>query len=242
VRLPATETADVETSSEGYARRFAGPVGDFFLEVQARATLELLAPWPRASVLDVGGGHGQVIAPLVEAGYGPTVFGSAEVCRARVGAWVERGQARFEAGDLLALPFPDRAFDVCLSYRLLPHVERWETLVAELCRVARRAVVVDYPTRRSMNALGTLLYGLKRGVEGNTRPFTVFRDSQIERAFAAHGFHVTGRRPQFFFPMALHRALGSSALARGSEAAARVFGLRRSLGSPVIVRLEPRAT
>jgi hypothetical protein len=93
-----------------------------------------------------------------------------------------------------------------------------------------------------MNALGTLLYGLKRGVEGNTRPFTVFRDSQIERAFAAHGFHVTGRRPQFFFPMALHRALGSSALARGSEAAARVFGLRRSLGSPVIVRLEPRAT
>ena len=236
----STEAADVETSSEGYARRFAGPVGDYFLEVQARATLDLLAPWPCASVLDVGGGHAQVIAPLVEAGYVPTVFGSAEVCRERVGPWVERGQARFQAGDLLALPFPDRAFDVCLSYRLLPHVAHWQTLTAELCRVARRAVVVDYPTRRSLNVLGTLLYGLKREVERNTRPFTVFRDAQIEAAFGAHGFRVTGRRPQFFFPMALHRALRVAALSRALEGLALGLGLVRGFGSPVVLRAERR--
>jgi hypothetical protein len=39
---------DVETSSEGYAGRFAGGVGAWFLEAQARITLALLAPWPRA--------------------------------------------------------------------------------------------------------------------------------------------------------------------------------------------------
>ena len=50
------EDADVETSSEGYARRFAGPVGRFFLERQAAATLDLLRPFPGASVLDVGAG------------------------------------------------------------------------------------------------------------------------------------------------------------------------------------------
>ena len=64
---------DVETSSEDYARRFAGGVGAWFVEAQARITLELLAPWPRARVLDVGGGHAQLTGPLVEAGYDVTV-------------------------------------------------------------------------------------------------------------------------------------------------------------------------
>ncbi len=127
-----------------------------------------------------------------------------------------------------------------ISYRLLPHVARWPDLVAALCRLARLAIVVDYPTRRSVNALADLFFGLKKGVEGDTRPFTVFSDAEIERAFAAHGFSPTGRRPQFFFPMALHRGLGSPGLARGLERAASALGLVRALGSPVIMRLERR--
>jgi SAM-dependent methyltransferase len=239
VRVPSpADDADVETSSSGYAGRFAGPVGAFFLEVQARATLELLSPWPAASVLDVGGGHGQVTGPLVDAGYAVSVVGSADVCRERVRAWVERGQARFHSGNLLALPFRDRSFDACVSYRLLPHVARWDSLIGELCRVARRTVVVDYPTRRSVNRLADPLFGLKRGVEGNTRPFTVFGDAEVEAAFRARSFRVTGRRPQFFFPMALHRALGVAPLSRALEAAAGAVGLRRALGSPVILRVE----
>ena len=234
------EDADVETSSEDYARRFAGPVGRFFLDVQARGTRELLAPWPGASVLDVGGGHGQVAGPLADAGYGVTVAGSDPCCIARVRDLVDAGRARFETVDLLSLPFPDKSFDVALSYRLLPHVTRWAELVRELSRVARHAVLVDYPTRCSINALAEPLFGLKKGVEGNTRPFTVFSDAEIEAAFAAHGFHPTQRRPQFFWPMALHRALGLASLARGLEGIAALLGLRRLLGSPVILRLERR--
>ncbi len=234
------EDADVETSSEGYARRFAGPVGRFFLERQAEATLALLRPFPGASVLDVGGGHGQVTGPLVDAGYDVTVLGSAPSCEARVRDWTGPGRARFVASDLLAPSLPERSFDVALSYRLLPHVARWPDLVAALCRLARRAVVVDYPTRRSVNAVADLFFGLKKGVEGNTRPFTVFSDAEVEEAFAAHGFAPTGRHPQFFFPMALHRGLGSAGLARGLEGAASTFGLTRALGSPVILRLERR--
>lgn len=232
------EDADVETSSADYARRFAGPVGAWFLELQARTTLELLRPLGSARVLDVGGGHGQVTGPLVESGHDVTVLGSSEACRERVREWVDRGRARFESGDLLKLPFPDRAFDVSLSYRLLPHVARWADLVTELCRVARRAVLVDYPSRRSVNAFSGALFGLKKGVEGNTRPFTVFRDAEIETAFASRGFRVTARRPQFFFPMALHRALGLAPLARAAEAGASAVGLTRTFGSPVILRLE----
>jgi 2-polyprenyl-3-methyl-5-hydroxy-6-metoxy-1,4-benzoquinol methylase len=234
------EDADVETSSAGYAQRFAGPVGRFFLERQAKATLELLRPFPGASVLDVGGGHGQVTGPLVEAGYAVTVLGSDASCETRVRPWTGAGHASFVSGDLLAPPLPDRSHDVVLSYRLLPHVARWPDLVATLCRLARRAVVVDYPTRRSVNAVADLFFGLKKGVERNTRPFTVFTDAEIERAFATQGFTPAGRRPQFFFPMALHRGLGSAGLARGLEAAAAALGLVRALGSPVVLRLDRR--
>jgi SAM-dependent methyltransferase len=232
------EDADVETSSDAYARRFAGPLGAFFLEVQARATLDLLKPWPGAGVLDVGGGHGQLTGPLVEARHPVTVLGSAPSCESRLRRWTRSGGARFVSGDLLATPFPDRSFDVVLSYRLLPHVKQWPELVGELARVARVAIVIDYPTHRSVNAVSGWTFGLKRGVEGDTRPFTVFRDAEVEAAFGEHGFVPTGRRPQFLFPMALHRAIGSASFARGLEAAGGALGLRRAFGSPVLLRLE----
>jgi SAM-dependent methyltransferase len=235
-----TESADVETSSADYARRFSGPMGRWFLDVQTRLTLELLRPWPGATVVDVGGGHGQVLGPLVEAGYDVTVYGSTEVCRDRVRDWVDAGRARFLAGDLLRLPWPDASVDVAVSYRLLPHLDRWEAAVAELTRVARRAVVVDYPTTRSVNALSRPLYGLKKGVEGNTRPFRVFREADIRAAFAGRGFEVTARRPEFFFPMALHRALRLAPVSRVLEGVTAGVGLTRALGSPVILRAERR--
>ena len=63
-----TLTPDVETASDGYARRFAGPVGTYFLARQAAAVARLLsdsdAPGRRA--LDVGGGHGQLTPLLLQ--------------------------------------------------------------------------------------------------------------------------------------------------------------------------------
>jgi 2-polyprenyl-3-methyl-5-hydroxy-6-metoxy-1,4-benzoquinol methylase len=238
-RLSAVrEDADVVTSSDAYARRFAGEVGAFFLDVQSRITLELLGPFPAASVLDVGGGHGQTTGALVEAGHAVTVLGSDPCCEARVRRWTASARAAFVAADLLSPDLPDRSFDVVLSYRLLPHVRRFEELVATLARLARRAVVVDYPTRRSLNAVADLSFGLKRSVESDTRPFRVFADAEVRQAFAAHGLHPTARRGQFFLPMAFHRAVGSAGLARRLEAGASAAGLTRLFGSPVILRLE----
>ncbi len=235
------EDADVVTSSDDYARRFSGAVGGYFLEVQAAATLDLLRPFAGASVLDVGGGHGQLTGALVDSGHPVTVLASDPACEARVAPWTRSGRARFLADDLIRPALAERSFDVVLSFRLLPHARGWRELVATLSRLARRAVVVDYPTRRSVNAAAELLFAVKKGVEQDTRPFTVFRDRDLEQAFAACGLHPTGRRPQFFFPMALHRATRSAALARGLEGAARALQLTRWLGSPVILRLEPAA-
>jgi hypothetical protein len=181
------------------------------------------------------------VGPLAEAGHAVTVLGSDPSCRRRVASWVDAGRARFAAGDLARLPAPDGAVDVALAFRLLPHVADWRRLVAELCRVARRAVVVDYPTRRSVNAVAEPLFGLKKGVEGDTRPFHVFGDGEVAEAFAAAGFRVTARQPEFLLPMALHRAVGRASLSRAAEAALAAFGLRRLLGSPVVLRAERRA-
>lgn len=207
--------------------------------MQAAATLELLRPFAGASVLDLGGGHGQLTGALVDSGHPVTVLGSHPACEERVAPWTGSGRARFLADDLIEPALPERSFDVVLSFRLLPHSRHWRDLVGTLSRLARRAVIVDYPTRRSVNAAAELLFALKKGVEQDTRPFTVFRDRELEQAFAAHGLHPTGRRPQFFFPMALHRATRSAALARALEGAARALQLTRWLGSPVVLRLEP---
>ena len=232
--------ADVETSSAAYARRFEGPVGRWFLDVQARTTLELLRARPGTSIVDVGGGHAQLTGPLVAAGCDVTVYGSADCCSERLQEWVRSGRARFRSGPLLQAPWPDGSFDAALAFRLLPHVDRWRELVRELCRLARNVVIVDYPAARSANAVSGALFGVKKRIEGDTRPFRIFRDAEVEEAFAAAGFARTERRRQFLLPMALHRGLRLAPLSRALEAAAHVAGLTRAWGSPVILRAERR--
>jgi SAM-dependent methyltransferase len=236
--VPPGATADVETSSEGYARRFAGPVGAYFLDVQTALTLRLLAPWPGARVLDVGGGHAQLAPPLAAHGYRVMVAGSEEVCRERLDRSLPAGAFEFRACDLLDLPFPDRAFDVVLSFRLLAHTGRWRHLVSELCRVADKALIVDYSDSRSFNALYGPLFDWKRRIEGNTRTFITFRPGEIAAECSRHGFGRPVTERELFVPMVVHRAVGRAGFSRAVERASAALGLTRALGSPVILRTQ----
>lgn len=228
------ETPDIETSSDGYAQRFSGRVGAWFLQVQEQAVLRMLGAWPMATVLDVGGGHGQLTGALIRRGHPVTVFGSDESCRRRIQSYVAQGQCRFTAGNLLRLPYPAKAFDVVVSVRLLPHMQNWQGLVGELTRVARHAVIVDYPTSRSLNRLTPALFNAKRHAEGNTRSYRVFGDQELMGAFRARGFVQRQRLPQFLWPMVLHRVIGQVGVSRGLEAFGRATRLSQSFGSPVI--------
>ena len=234
----AFETPDVETSSEDYARRFGGEVGRFFLDVQNDIVLDLLAPWPGARVLDVGGGHAQLAPDLVKHGFGVTVAGSEEVCRRQLDQALAPGSFEFRACDLLALPFPDRSFDVVVSLRLVAHVERWQALIAELCRVAKHAVILDYSDSRSFNFLYGPLFRWKKSVEGNTRAYAVYRPGEVAREMARHGFGRPAERRQFFLPMVVHRKVKSARFSRLSERASSALGLTRWLGSPIVLRVE----
>ncbi len=236
MRSQFTETADIETASDDYASRFAGPVGKYFLDVQARLTLDLLRDLPGASVLDVGGGHGQLTMPLAEAGFKVTVTGSADICRARLDKYCDKERFTYLTCDSLNLPFADNHFDVVMAFRLLPHADQWQGLIREMCRVAGRAVVFDYPDKRSANILYDLLFDLKKNMEGNTRTYTLFSRREIATELMANGFTAPAFKPEFFMPMVIHRKLKTPCISRFTEAIFRYAGLTSLLGSPIIVR------
>ena len=132
-----SESADIETSSEGYARRFSGNIGEYFLSVQSKITLTLLKAYAVTTILDIGGGHGQLAVPLVEKGYKVTVTGSADVCREKLDRLMPSGTFEYLTCDLLNQPFSNDHFDAVVAFRLLPHVNEWEKLIAEMCRVSK---------------------------------------------------------------------------------------------------------
>jgi len=233
---PFSETADIETASDDYAARFSGAVGSYFLQVQSRLTLDLLEDLPRASVLDVGGGHAQLTRPLIDNGYTVTVTGSADICRTRLDRCCEPASFKYLTCDSLHLPFQDNAFDVVMAFRLLPHANQWKKLIQEMCRVAGKAVIFDYPDKRSANILYDLLFDLKKNMEGNTRTYTLFSRAEISRELQANNFSPPVFRPEFFVPMVIYRKLKSPAISRIMEAILHGLGLTKLFGSPIIVR------
>jgi len=240
--MPREETplqfADVETSSAEYAGRFAGPAGEWLLRVQTDILRDLLAFLPSSgrelSFLDVGGGHGQITAPLVQSGYKVSVLGSSPQCVQQIKELVASKRCAFFSDNLLNTSFKDCSYDVVTCIRLLAHCEEWPKLISELCRLAGAAVIVDYPPLLSFNAFYPLFFPLKKGVEENTRSFALFRHRQIEQEFFKNGFKLKRKCGQFFWPMVLHRLLGNPLLSARLEKFFDYCGLARVFGSPTL--------
>ena len=233
-----SETADQETSSDHYASRFSGAVGSWFLAVQATCYGKLLSlPYltTRKSVLEVGGGHGQLIDAVLARGDELTVISSDASCMHRIKDYVANGMVTFEVGDFLALPFSDCSFDTVTAIRLVTHANDWQRLIGEFCRVANGTVIIDYPSKRSFNIFYSLLYPLKKSSEKTTRPFVVFSDKQIRDEFLKHTFVKTKTLPQFFLPMVVYRKLGNVQIAQLLESIFSFIGLTALFGSPTLI-------
>lgn len=227
------EAPDIETASGDYAKRFAGPVGAWMLQVQETIVLDLLRDAAKASILDVGGGHGQLAIPLCARGFSVTVHGSDTVCAERIQAQLQQG-GRFLTGNILHIPVEDHAYDIVLCFRLLTHCDEWQELVRELCRIARFRIIFDYPASQSVNSIAPALFSAKKRLEGNTRTWRSFTHAEVEKAFVKNGFALSSLHKQFFLPMALHRTLRLAPLSRVLEGVCRRLGLTRAYGSPVI--------
>jgi 2-polyprenyl-3-methyl-5-hydroxy-6-metoxy-1,4-benzoquinol methylase len=233
------EDADVETATAAYARRFSSSSGRWMLQRQLSVTLDLLRDKAPTTILDVGGGHGQLAPELARRGHRTTVLVSSNKAISNaLRPALDSGAVRLVVGDLRAPPVEPRSFEVVLCFRLLAHAYDLPGLIDGLTRPAERTVIVDYATTRSFNAAAEFFFAAKKKIEHNTRPFHVLRDLEVQHAFLERGCRLRERRPQFFWPMALHRALRLSLLARGLELPAAALGLRSLFGSPVVARFD----
>jgi ubiquinone/menaquinone biosynthesis C-methylase UbiE len=232
------ETADIETSSADYARRFAGRAGKYLLGVQSQTVRRIIADMTPGTVLDVGGGHGQLVDDLGGLGWRVTVLGSDAQCERNLRELHGKRDCEFVGGDLLDMPFADGQFDLVISVRLISHVAAWQRLLREFCRVARRSVVIDYPSVKGINSLTPLLFGMKKAFEGNTRTYSSFARADIDAVLAAASFETAREIKQFFLPMVLHRAMHAAAPVRWAEGVSRGLGLTALFGSPVVLRAD----
>lgn len=230
------ETPDVDTASDSYARRFSGSAGRYLLAEQARAVRAALADWHGDTVLDVGGGHAQLTPLLRDLASKVCVLGSDATSLQRVQR--DFPECETVTGDLLALPFATASFDLVVAVRLLPHVRNWPRLLAELCRVARSTVVVDYPRAVGFNRLTPLLFPLKKRLEGNTRHYRNFLDAELDDVLRACGFAPHRRLAQFLLPMVVHRRANGARVLRRVEQLSKSLHLTATFGSPVILRAD----
>ena len=228
---------DFESSTHDYAKRFSGPVGEWFLKNQREATQNLLEG-SSLSVLDVGGGHGQNIDAVLELGHKLTILGSPGSSTEMIQPEIDAGKITFISGSFLDLPCKNNSFDVVISYRTVSHMDQLDNFLGELTRVANSTVIVDYPSSRSFNIMYSPLFFLKEMLENNTREFNCFSANQIFRLFEKHEFINDSQYKQFFLPMVFHRLTRLLSISRMSEKLFRILGLTRLFGSPVISRFQ----
>jgi SAM-dependent methyltransferase len=235
-----THYADPATAETFDDRRFGGPIGTLVAATQARVLANFIGRIQQRDILDVGTGTGRVAILLARGGANVTAIDASDamLAVARQRAAADGVSVRFQSGDTHALEFADRSFDVVVSLRVLMHSPDWSRAVGELCRVAQRLVIVDYPSARSFAAIESWWRGMAQRVGRRTEAYRVFTDRTIADSFAVHGFRVRSVHRQFVLPIALHKAIGSRALTVRVEKVLDRLGLLRIFGSPVSIVAE----
>jgi ubiquinone/menaquinone biosynthesis C-methylase UbiE len=235
-----TYYADPTTASRFDERRFGGPIGELVATDQAAVLADFVGPAAGRSILDVGTGTGRAALLLARGGARVTAIDASEqmLAVARQRATEEHLTIDFRCGDAHAIPFPDRAFDVAISLRVLMHTPDWQRAIGELCRVSAERVVFDYPAARSAALLQSLTRAALYRFGARTEPYRVFCDGAVDRTLAAAGFRVVVRHRQFVLPIAVHKAIGSRSFTDASERLLKRAGLLALAGSPVTLLAE----
>jgi ubiquinone/menaquinone biosynthesis C-methylase UbiE len=192
-------------------------------------------------VLDVGTGTGRAAFILALGGAKVTAVDASEqmlaIARQRAAEQLLT-TIKFQRGDAHALDFPDRRFDAVVSFRLLMHAPQWKRCVAELCRVAERLVIVDYPSATSVALFESVARKAMHAAGAKTEPYRVFTHGTIADAFDRSGFRIRSVHRQFVLPIAFHKAIGSRRFTLWSENLLDQAGLLKPFGSPVTLVAE----
>lgn len=167
-RVTRGEDGGARDFFEGYARDFdhiyddeaaKGPFARFVdtnlrkeMRLRFEKTFEALAPLQGRSLFDAGCGGGRYAIPAAKAGasqvlgidFSETML---ELGRQKAAAEGVGNVCRFETGDLLTYPAPEKSFDYAIAIGFFDYQKDPEAALAALARVARRRVFVSIPKR-----------------------------------------------------------------------------------------------
>jgi SAM-dependent methyltransferase len=232
--------ADPNMAATFDAKRFGGPIGQLLLEDQERVLIESLGNLSGQRILDLGTGTGRAALALARQGASVTgVDASSEMLSVARRRAEEAGVSiDFAEGDAHALTFPDRSFDSVVCFRLLMHVPDWRRCLSEICRVADRRVVFDYPALASAASFQAMWRQIASHAGRRGEAYRVFGGGTIARELSRQGYQITTCHKQFVLPIAVHKSIGSATLTKTIEGALSSAGLLRLLGSPVTITAE----
>jgi 2-polyprenyl-3-methyl-5-hydroxy-6-metoxy-1,4-benzoquinol methylase len=234
--LDISETPDLHSSSEEYARRFSGEIGRWFLEQQRETIKDLLGDKVSlGAVCDIGGGHGQLYE-LYATSNNSVILSSCEEAAMQAKKLAGNlSNLQFKVAPLAKSELPEKFFDTVFSFRIFAHYNNTEALVAELTRISKGRVIIDAPL---IDPLATLLFPIKKLIEGNTRRYLSFKEKELEQLFLRHGFKLKGVKREYFLPMALHRKIASRKISEKLESFFELLHFKKIFGNPAILSFE----
>jgi ubiquinone/menaquinone biosynthesis C-methylase UbiE len=232
--------ADPATARTFDDRRFGGPIGALIAGEQARVLSNFVGRIHGRRILDVGTGTGRAALLLARGGARVTAIDASEamLAVAHRRAADEGADITFLVGDAHTLDFRDRTFDVVVSLRLVMHAPDWRACVAELCRVADRLVILDYPSRRSVARVQSTARSILHSLGVRTEPYRVLSHGDVVEALQRSGFRVRSVHRQFVLPIAFHKVMRSRRLTVAIEGFLDRAGLLKIFGSPVTLVAE----
>lgn len=159
--------------------------------------------------LDAPCGVGRATILLAQKGYATTGCdlgdGAVEVARREV---EQAGvSAIVEKGDLEDLAYNDQSFDAVLCFRLLHHFPNAQIrakVISELCRVARRHVLISYLNPFSATCIRRKL--LKKRYAKRSQQYATSL-SEVKSYFAPHGYQLVKDFAQMRLFHSLHLAV-----------------------------------
>jgi ubiquinone/menaquinone biosynthesis C-methylase UbiE len=236
-----TVYADPAMAERFDALRFSGPIGTLIAETQEHEIATMLAPVQGSRVLDVGTGTGRAAIALARRGALVTaVDASAEMLDVALRRARETNvDVTFVRGDAHHLEFPDRSFDAVVCLRVLMHTPDWRQSLAELCRVAEKRVVFDYPSARSAALLQSWTRHVASWfVPNRVEAYRVLSSRAVAAALGENGFRIESEHRLFVLPIALHKKIGSARWTTSIEGVLARTGVARLFASPVTVAAE----
>lgn len=163
----------------------------YYEEKFRRSVSALRSLLPGASVLTVCGGSGMDAEFLARAGCCVIASDvSVGACRRALERARRHGVSlAVVAADAADLPFADRSVDLVYVHDGLHHLERPFSALAEMTRIARRAISITEPARAAATALAVRL-GVALEVEEAGNRVVRFTPVELERELRVGGFRV----------------------------------------------------